>query len=242
MTMRQAVCPVPAIRDARHARWREGSRAVASGFLFHVRPAGRRDPPPCVDGGRTLSAVTDFGWPEEREGLLRASSRWWAFLLLGIVAVALGLLLMFDLFTAVRTVALLVAFGLIVTGAGELISAGRYRSTLGIVAGAALVLAGVLAALWPGITLWVLAVVTGIALIISGAARMVGALALRVEGWGWLFVGGLLSEVVGFLAIAWPDVTALALGLLLGIRMVLFGVAEIGFALALSDVRGSLPE
>jgi uncharacterized membrane protein HdeD (DUF308 family) len=185
--------------------------------------------------------VTDFGWPEEREGLQRASSRWWAFLLLGIVAVALGLLLMFDLFTAVRTVALLVAFGLIVTGADELISAGRYRSRLGIVAGAVLVLAGVLAALWPGITLWVLAVVTGVALIISGAARIMGALALRVEGWGWLFVGGLLSVVVGFLAVAWPDVTALALGLLLGIRMVLFGVAEIAFALALNDVRGSLP-
>ena len=214
---------------------------MASGFLFDVRPAGDPAPPPCVDGRRTLSDVTDFGWPEEREGLLRASSRWWAFLLLGIVAVALGLLLMFDLFTAVRTVALLVALGLIVTGADELISAGRYRRPLGILAGAVLILAGVLAALWPDITLWVLAVVTGIALIISGAARVMGALALRVEGWGWLFVGGLLSLVVGFLAIAWPDVTALALGLLLGLRMVLFGVAEIAFALALNDVRGSLP-
>lgn len=186
--------------------------------------------------------MTDFGWPEEREGLLRASSRWWAFLLLGVAAVALGLLLVLDLFTAVRTLALLVAFGLMVTGLGELISAGRYRSTLGIVAGAVLFLAGVLAAVWPGITLWVLAVVTGVALIISGAVRIVGALALRVEGWGWLLVGGLLSEVVGFLAIAWPDVTVLALGLLLGIRMALFGIAEIAFALALHDVRDSLPE
>lgn len=186
--------------------------------------------------------MSDFGWPEERGGLLRASSRWWLFLLLGIAAAALGLLLIFDLFTAVRTVALLVAFGLMVTGLGELVSAGRYRSTLGIVAGIALLLAGVLAALWPDITLWVLAVVTGIALIVSGAARIMGALALRVEGWGWLFVGGVLSVIVGFLAIAWPDVTVLALGLLLGIRMLLFGVAEIAFALALHDVRGSLPQ
>jgi uncharacterized membrane protein HdeD (DUF308 family) len=215
---------------------------VASRYLLDVRQAGDRAPAACVDGRRTLSVVTDFGWPEEREGLLRASSRWWAFLLLGVVAVALGLLLVLDLFTAVRTVALLVAFGLMVTGLGELISAGRYRSTLGIVAGVVLFLAGVLAALWPGITLWVLAVVTGVALIISGAVRIVGALALRVEGWGWLFVGGLLSEVVGFLAIAWPDVTALALGLLLGIRMALFGISEIAFALALHDVRGSVPE
>ena len=129
--------------------------------------------------------MSDFGWPEERGGLLRASSRWWLFLLLGIAAAALGLLLGVDRFTAVRTVALLVAFGLMVTGLGELVSAGRYRSTLGIAAGIVLLLAGVLAALWPDITLWVLAVVTGIALIVSGAARIMGALALRVEGWGW---------------------------------------------------------
>jgi uncharacterized membrane protein HdeD (DUF308 family) len=186
--------------------------------------------------------VSDFAWPEERPGLQRASSRWWVFLLLGVAAAVLGVLLIFDLFTAVRTLALLVAFGLMVTGLGELVSAGRYRSTLGIVAGAVLLLAGVLAALWPGITLWVLAVVTGIGLVISGVARIMGALALRVEGWGWLFVGGILSVVIGFLAIAWPDVTVLALGLLLGIRMLLFGISEIAFGLALHDVRGSLPQ
>lgn len=186
--------------------------------------------------------MTDFGWPEERPGLERASSRWWLFLLLGAAAAVLGVLLIFDLFTAVRTLALLVAFGLIVTGLGELVSAGRYRSTLGIVAGVVLILAGILAALWPGITLWVLAVVTGIGLIVSGAARIVGGLALRVEGWGWLFVGGVLSVGIGFLAIAWPDVTVLALGLLLGIRMLLFGVAEMAFAFALHDLRGLPPQ
>jgi len=186
--------------------------------------------------------MSDFGWPEERPGLERASSRWWLFLLLGGAAALLGVLLILDLFTAVRTLALLVALGLIVTGAGELVSAGRYRSTLGIVAAVVLILAGILAALWPGITLWVLAVVTGIGLIISGAVRIVGGLELRVEGWGWLVVGGVLSVVIGFAAIAWPDVTILALGLLLGIRMLLFGVSEMAFGFALHDLRGSLPQ
>jgi uncharacterized membrane protein HdeD (DUF308 family) len=184
--------------------------------------------------------MSDFDWPAERQGLARDSSRWWLFLLLGVASVVLGVVLILDLVTAARTLALLVAFGLIVSGLGELVSAGRYRSTLGVVAGVVLLVAGVLAALWPGITLWVLAVVAGIGLIVSGAARIVGALALRVEGWGWLFAAGLLSMVAGFLAIAWPDATALVLGLLLGIRMLLFGVAEIAFALALQDVRGSL--
>jgi uncharacterized membrane protein HdeD (DUF308 family) len=184
--------------------------------------------------------MADWHWPEEREGLERASSRWWLFLLLGVAAVVLGLLLVFDLFTAVRTVALLAALGLIVNGLDELVAVGRYRSVLGVVAGVVLVVGGVLAALWPGITLWVLAVVTGLALLVSGVARIMGALALRVEGWGWLFVAGVLSVVAGFLALVWPGATILVLGLLLGLRILLFGVSEIAFALALREARPGL--
>src|SRR4029450_3344534 len=92
------------------------------------------------------------------------------------------------------------------------VAACRDRSTLGIVAAVVLILAGILAALWPGITLWVLAVVTGIGLIISGAVRIVGGLELRVEGWGWLVVGGVLSVVIGFAAIAGPAGTTLGGG------------------------------
>jgi len=55
--VRQPVRPVPAIRDARHARWRQGSRAVAnrcpSGGGRWARLA---TVPPCVDRHRTLSA------------------------------------------------------------------------------------------------------------------------------------------------------------------------------------------
>ena len=184
-------------------------------------------------------AMGDFIWPEERAGLERESSRWWVFLALGAVSAVVGLILMFDLFAAVTTLALLAAVGLIVTGMGELISAGRYRSALGIVAGVVLVVGGLLAAAWPDIPLWVLAFVTGVGLVISGVARIVGALSLRVEGWGWLLFAGILSLVVGVLALAWPDATILVLGLLLGIRMLLFGISEIFFGLALHHVHTS---
>ncbi len=177
--------------------------------------------------------MSDFVWPEERPGLTRSSSRWWLLLALGAVSVIVGLLLLFDLVAAVFTLALLVATGLVLTGVAELIAAGRYRNVLGIVAGAVLVAGGLAAVMWPDITLWALAVVAGIGLILSGAARIAGALSLRVEGWGWLFVGGLASVVVGVLALLWPGVTILALGILLGLRMIMFGVAEIMFALAL---------
>jgi uncharacterized membrane protein HdeD (DUF308 family) len=185
-------------------------------------------------------AMGEFMWPEEREGIERDSSKWWVFLALGAVSAVLGAILMLDLFAAVTTLALLAAFGLIVTGIGELMTAGRYRSTLGIVAGAVLVVGGVLAAAWPDITLWVLAVVTGIGLLISGVARIMGALSLRVEGWGWLLFAGVLSVIVGLVALAWPGATVLVLGLLLGLRMLFFGISEIMFGLALHHVHTNI--
>jgi len=185
-------------------------------------------------------AMSDFDWPEERAGLERESSKWWIFLALGAVAAVLGVILMFDLVAAVSTLALLVAAGLVVTGVGELIAAGRYNNVLGYVAGGVLVVGGIIAVVWPDITLWVLAVIVGIDFVLSGIARIMGALSLRVEGWGWLLFGGVLSVAVGVLALVWPGATVLVLGLLLGIRMLLFGISEIMFGLSLHKVHRAL--
>ena len=186
---------------------------------------------------RTLARMSDFEWPVERAGPEQATSRWWLYLALGALSIVVGVLLLLDLFAAVRTVALLAALGLVLTGASELVAAGRYRSVLGIIAGAVLVVGGLAAAAWPDITLWALAVVTGIGLVASGVARIMGALSLRVEGWGWLLVGGAISVVVGIMALVWPGATILALGVLLGLRMVVFGVSEVMFALAVHAGR-----
>jgi uncharacterized membrane protein HdeD (DUF308 family) len=46
--------------------------------------------------------------------------------------------------------------------------------------------------------------------------------------------------VVGLIALIWPDATILVLAVLLGVRMLFFGIAEIMFALALHDVHSDL--
>lgn len=175
------------------------------------------------------------GMPSSEE-LREASSRWWLFLILGLASVVLGVVLLFDLVVAVETLALFIAFGLIFTGLEELLGSTRYRRALSMAAGIFLIVAGIVAMSWPGITLWALAVVTAIGLIFSGAVRVTAALIDRPEGWGWLLLGGIASLVVGALAIAWPDVTVLALALLLGIRMIIFGVVEIASALQLRNL------
>jgi uncharacterized membrane protein HdeD (DUF308 family) len=181
--------------------------------------------------------MSDWEWPEERVWLDRSSPKWWVFLALGAVAIVIGVILLLDLFTAVATLALLVALGFLATGISEVMTAGRYRNVLGLIAGAVLVVAGVAALAWPDITLWALAVVTGIGLVVSGVVRIMGAVSLRLEGWGWLLVGGVISVVIGVMALFWPDATILALAILLGLRMLVFGISEVMFGLSLHAAR-----
>lgn len=179
------------------------------------------------------------GLPSSEE-LREASSRWWLFLILGIASVVLGMILLFDLVVAVETLALFIAFGLVFTGVEELLGSSRYRRTFSIAAGIFLIVAGIVAMAWPGITLWALAVVTAIGLVLSGVVRVAAALMDRPGGWVWLLAGGIISLVVGVMAIAWPDVTVLALAILLGIRMIIFGVVEIASALQLRSLRAEV--
>lgn len=178
----------------------------------------------------------DAGLPSS-EDLREASSRWWLFLIVGLVSVVLGAILLFDLVVAVETLALFIAFGLIFTGIDELLGSSRYRRVLSIAAGVFLIVAGVVALSWPDVTLRALAIVTALGLILSGAVRVTAALMDRPDGWGWLFAGGAISLVIGGMAIAWPGVTVLALAILLGIRLVVFGAVEIASAFALRSLR-----
>jgi uncharacterized membrane protein HdeD (DUF308 family) len=180
--------------------------------------------------------MSGFAMPGDRARIDRATSGWWLFLALGVLSAAVGLILLFNISDAVRTLALLVAFGLIVQGLGELLAVGRYRTTLGMVAGGLLIVGGVLAMVWPGITLWALAVVVGVDLLISGAVRVAGALD-RPDGWKWLMAGGVLSLAAGVVALIWPGATVLVLAVLLGIRLLVFGLAEIAFAMTLHEAR-----
>lgn len=183
--------------------------------------------------------MSDFAVSDARARIARATSGWWLFLALGALSAVVGVLLLLDLAEAVWALALFVAFGLIVDGLAELLAVGRYRTPLGMLAGVVLVVGGILAVAWPDITLWALAVVTGVGLLVSGAVRVAGALdrPSRPEGWRWILAGGLLSIVAGVFALAWPAATVLVLAIVLGIRLLAFGAAEIAFALTLREVH-----
>ncbi|MGY1631126.1 HdeD family acid-resistance protein [Geodermatophilus sp. SYSU D01186] len=148
--------------------------------------------------------------------------------LLGLVVVAVGIALLFNPVAAARSLALLLGLAFVVGGLLE-IAAGwdseRHRWG-SVVLGAVLVVGGILAAVWPGITLWSLVLITGLSLIVHGAGRAGLAVVGRDEipGWGWLLALGVVNVVVGVLAIAWPQATVLVLCVVFGVQVLFLGL------------------
>jgi uncharacterized membrane protein HdeD (DUF308 family) len=148
-------------------------------------------------------------------------------LLIGLATVILGVVLLFNPVEAARTLALLIGFAFVVGGLLEIAVGWESRSRWGsVVLGGILIVGGIVAMVWPGVTLWALALVTGLSLVVHGVGRIVLAVAARHElrGWPWLALAGALGMLFGVLALVWPEATVLVLSLILGVQITAFGL------------------
>lgn len=97
--------------------------------------------------------------------------------------------------------------------------------------GALAILFGVLAILWPGLTLLALLALFAAFAILDGITSIVAA--VRRRRWGWPFFGGLLSLAIGALTVLWPAAAGLALVILIGAWAIVRGVFDIAVAISL---------
>jgi uncharacterized membrane protein HdeD (DUF308 family) len=162
--------------------------------------------------------------------------------LIGLAALVVGIVLLFNPAAAARTLAWLFGLALVIGGLLEVASgwdSGRRASSL--LLGGVLVVGGLLAAFWPGVTLWTLALITGLSLILHGAGRIGLAVAARHEipSWGWLALAGAVNVIVGVMAVAWPEATVLVLSVILGIQIALFGLLLLAASFVHVGPRGA---
>lgn len=162
--------------------------------------------------------------------------RWGVVVGLGAVMTVVGFWLLANPFGAVRTLAVLVALGLFVTSVDELAQAERHQTRWPSYVLAAIWFAtALLALMWPGVTLWVLAFTVGVGMIAGGMAESLFVARFRRElpMWGLWLLDGLLSVVIGVFALVWPSATIVVLAVILGIRVFIRGLATIAFGLGL---------
>ena len=147
---------------------------------------------------------------------------------LGVATAAVGAALTLKPFSSLDALTLFVGAGLVLAGAGDLVAARRDGGTPAAhLPGVLLALGGVLAVAWPAITVEGLALLAGVGLLVSGAARVAmgvrGATSERARH----VLGGVASVVAGVLALAWPDLSILAMALLVGPVAVVLGLAQV---------------
>ena len=167
------------------------------------------------------------------------AQNWWAFLLRGILAIAIGILAF--VWPGVTLVSLVLLFGIYAASDGILAIASAIRGHTPMprwwlaVVGIAGLAAAFLAFTRPGLTLALLLLVIAIWAIASGIMQIIGAIQLRREidhEW-FLIFSGVCAVIFGAILLFRPGLGTLALIFTLGTFAVIQGVLLIGLAIRL---------
>jgi uncharacterized membrane protein HdeD (DUF308 family) len=166
---------------------------------------------------------------------------WWLVLLRGILAILFGLFALFAPGTAL--LALVFVFGAyaILDGVTALALGIRNRKedphwVWHLVQGVVSVLAGVIAFVWPGVTVLAILFVIAFWSIVGGIAEIVESFMMRKrggDGWGWVLAAGIVSVLFGIVLLVSPGAALITLLWLVGVWAIVFGVIIIVWAVRL---------
>jgi uncharacterized membrane protein HdeD (DUF308 family) len=157
----------------------------------------------------------------------------WALLLRGLLALAVGVLIIARPMDSVAAFALLIAFWSIFIGISQIVDSIEARALLPhwwvFLLGGIISLAFGIAALYyyPGLSLTFAVVWVSYWLILTGAVGVYAAIMERRMGapWGWTLTFGIIAVIAGIYAFAVPPATLVAImGLISGFAIV-WGVA-----------------
>jgi uncharacterized membrane protein HdeD (DUF308 family) len=188
--------------------------------------------------------VSDLPVPETRTGALSGNAirgltgSWWLFLLIGIAWILFGTFVLSYNVGSLLALAIFAGVTFLMTGITQVMAATRMHQWrwLWLVGGALSILAGILALVWPGRTLLVLAGILAWFLVFNGIVDLVGALAHHGRPYWWLgLLLGVLELLLGIWAAGYPGRSLFVFVNLVGAYAIFYGFTEV---FAAFDLRG----
>jgi uncharacterized membrane protein HdeD (DUF308 family) len=156
---------------------------------------------------------------------------WWAFAIRGVLGIAFGLIAFTVPGAAMLSLVILFAAYALADGVLAIVAAiraaGRHeRWLLFVFEGIVGIAAGIIAVLWPAITVIVFVALVAIWALVSGGFMLAAAFHTdAAHGRWWLVLGGAASLIYGALLVVMPMIGALVLTWWIGAYALIFGVA-----------------
>jgi uncharacterized membrane protein HdeD (DUF308 family) len=173
-----------------------------------------------------------------------AARLWWVLVLQGILGIAFGILAILFPDVALVTLAYLFAAWAIVSGLSHLgegmrVAEARGRSWPFAVIGVISIVAGIIAAIVPGITILGLVLLLGAWLVTQGVMEVYTAYRIRREVSGeWILaLVGIVRAVVGLIVLALPIVGAVLTVSLLAVYSIVAGLTAVTLGWRLRGFR-----
>lgn len=169
---------------------------------------------------------------------VRGGQGWKATLVVGILFALIGAAAMLMPQLSSLAVNLMLGWALLASGIIQGISAIATRAAGGIAVkllrAGVFIVAGLLLLFRPFAGVLTLTLLLAIFLVVEGIAEIVTAVQVRrTRGWGWLLASGIAAALLGALIwMQWPLSGTWALGLMVGIKLLLLGWAMVMMSLA----------
>ena len=165
---------------------------------------------------------------------------WWSFFIRGIIATLFGLAAIVLPGVTLELLAILLAAFLIADGVFSFMASMGGKGTdpqwwLLLAEGLAGILIGILAIIWPGITVMAVIVIIAFWALLTGLLEIIAAVRLRheIKGEWMLGLAGIISILFGIVLFANPGAGAVVLIWLVGIYAIVFGISMILLGLKL---------
>jgi uncharacterized membrane protein HdeD (DUF308 family) len=173
-----------------------------------------------------------------RDTVASLTGSWWLFLVIGIAWILFGMFVLSYNVGSLLALAVFAGVTFLLTGLTQLMSATRAHEWrwLYLVGGVLSILAGILALVWPGRTLLVLAGILAWFLVFKGIVDIVAALSAHGRPYWWLgLILGILELLLGIWAAGYPGRSLFVFVNLVGAYAIFYGFTEL---FAAFELRG----
>ncbi|MEG0377115.1 MAG: DUF308 domain-containing protein [Eubacterium sp.] len=185
---------------------------------------------------------------EIEEELEKVVKHWWVFLILGILAIGIGIWIFFNPLGSYVALSIIFALTFLISGLASCAVTIANRKTIpawgwNFTSGLLMLILGIVLLAIPGMTEATLAFYVSFAVMFGGFNTISFSFTLKAagdKGWGWNLALGILVIILSIVLISHPLVGAMTVVVWSSIAFLMLGISFCGIAFRLSKAKGAL--